>query len=155
MRLSLRFVLPLTIALGLIALGVVPLVDSFTFKWFVRDVDMRSKLVASAIEEPLSQLLLAPWVGNGRGPRIEHLFNRLIQDERLYAVCFCDLRGQLQYPTPTFPRDQVPCEILTPGEGHRSRVVQLPQGPLHVSIYPVHAVSPLLAAPTLDRKSVV
>ena len=45
MRLSLRFVIPLAIALGAIAYGVVPLVDELTLKWFVRDLDIRRNLV--------------------------------------------------------------------------------------------------------------
>lgn len=47
--LSLRFVLPLVIVLAVIAYGVIPLVDSFQLKWFVRDLDMRSKLMVSTM----------------------------------------------------------------------------------------------------------
>ncbi len=36
MGLALRFALPLAFTLGLIAYGVVPLVDSLTFKWSTR-----------------------------------------------------------------------------------------------------------------------
>ena len=59
MRLSLRFVLPLLIVLALVAYAVVPLVDALTFKWFTRDLDSRSKLLASTIEAPLAELVAA------------------------------------------------------------------------------------------------
>lgn len=48
MRLSLRFIVPLTLALAAIVYAVVPLVDGLTLRWFVRDVDMRSKPAADA-----------------------------------------------------------------------------------------------------------
>ena len=57
MRLSLRFLIPLALALGAIAYGVVPLVDELTLKWFVRDLDIRTKLIACAAQEPLVELL--------------------------------------------------------------------------------------------------
>ncbi len=42
MRLSLRFLIPLLVALALFAYAAVPLVDTLTTRWFVRDLDMRS-----------------------------------------------------------------------------------------------------------------
>ena len=57
MRLSLRFILPLLLVLGAVAYSVVPLVDSLTLKWFTRDLESRSKLLASTMEVPLSDLV--------------------------------------------------------------------------------------------------
>ena len=54
--LSLRFVLPLVIVLAVIAYGVVPVVDSLELKWFIRDLDMRSKLMVNTMEGPLAPL---------------------------------------------------------------------------------------------------
>ena len=51
MRISLRFIIPLALALAAIAYAVVPLVDNFTLKWFVRDLDIRTKLIATAVQE--------------------------------------------------------------------------------------------------------
>jgi len=59
MRLSLRFVLPLMLVLAGIAYANVPLVDQMTLNWFVRDLDMRSSLIANTIQEPLQELLAA------------------------------------------------------------------------------------------------
>ena len=42
MRLSLRFIIPLALALAAIAYAVVPLVDQLTLKWFMRDLEIRS-----------------------------------------------------------------------------------------------------------------
>ena len=56
MRLSLRFVLPLAITLAAIAYAVIPLVDRFTLQWFVRDLDIRTSLIANTIQDPLREI---------------------------------------------------------------------------------------------------
>jgi len=53
MRLSLRFILPLALTLAAIAYAVIPLVDRFTLQWFVRDLDIRTSLIANTIQDPL------------------------------------------------------------------------------------------------------
>ena len=92
LRLSIRFVLPLVILLAVIAYGVIPLVDSLELKWFVRDLDMRSKIMVNTMEGPLADLL----VSNSK-EKILAYFTRIRQDERLYAVVFCDLDHHLLY----------------------------------------------------------
>ena len=79
MKLSLRFVLPLALVLALIAYGVIPLVDSLTLKWFVRDLDTRAKLMVGTMEGPLSELLVSDLKDN----KIHAYFTRIMQDERL------------------------------------------------------------------------
>ena len=85
MRLSLRFVLPLLLAIGLVAYAVRPLVDQLTLKWFVRDLDIRAMLIANTVQDPLVELARA----NARS-KIAALFNRIAEDERLYGIGFCD-----------------------------------------------------------------
>ena len=53
MRLSLRFLIPLLLALGAFAYGAVPLADALMQRWFVRDLDTRSTLITATVEEPL------------------------------------------------------------------------------------------------------
>src|SRR5664279_5399465 len=84
MNLSLRFVLPLVLVLVAIAYGVVPLVDQLTLRWFVRDLDMRSALIANTLQEPLAEQLAA-----GKKAKISDFFTRITQDERLYAIGYC------------------------------------------------------------------
>src|SRR4051812_7167494 len=98
MRFALRFILPLTIALGSIAYGLVPLVDILTLRWFVRDLDIRSNLITNTMQEPLADLIHA-----GSSDKVVKFFNRAIQDERLFAVGFCDNQNLLRFKTQTFP----------------------------------------------------
>ena len=57
MSLSLRFILPLVLALAAMAYGVLPLVDQLTLRWFVRDLDIRAGLIANAVQEPWQERL--------------------------------------------------------------------------------------------------
>ncbi|MEP7329498.1 MAG: trehalose-6-phosphate synthase, partial [Betaproteobacteria bacterium] len=84
MRLSLRFVIPLLLALGVFAYAAVPLVEALMTRWFIRDLDVRSSLIASTTQEPLEEL-----IRTGSSARILSFFNRLTNDERLYAIGLC------------------------------------------------------------------
>ena len=85
MRLSLRFIIPLALALAAIAYAVVPLVDQLTLKWFVRDLDVRSTLIVGTVQDQLQEL-----VRDGTKIKVLRYFNNITRDERLYAVGFCD-----------------------------------------------------------------
>jgi trehalose-6-phosphate synthase len=125
--LSLRFVLPLVIVLAVIAYGVVPLVAALELKWFVRDLDMRSKLMVNTMGGPLSELLVA----NSKD-KIAAYFTRIIQDERLYALGFCDPDNQLRYETQTYP-EELTCQGTAAIPPNSSTVQSFSQGPLHIT----------------------
>jgi trehalose 6-phosphate synthase len=63
LRLSLRFLVPLLLAMTALAYVSVPLVDSLTLRWFVRDLDLRSAFLSHAIEESIGEYLAS---GAGR-----------------------------------------------------------------------------------------
>lgn len=135
MRLSLRFIIPLGIALAAIAWAVVPLVDQLTMKWFVRDLDMRTNLIANTMHERVVDL-----VREGSRNKVQKYFGTMLQDERLYALGFCEPNGKLPYRTPTLP-DTIQCP--GPGiagslpQGERSRVFPHRGGELHVALQPI------------------
>jgi trehalose 6-phosphate synthase len=139
MPLSLRFVVPLALALAAIAYAVVPLVDRFTFQWFVRDLDARGALIAQTAQEPLAELMREP---RGARTRVLRYFQRIMEGERIYALGYCDSAGKLLYASAAFP-GAVRC---TPSEKSESRnwVLQLADGPLHVSANPVSYEGALL-----------
>src|SRR4051812_13055708 len=103
MRLSLRFVIPLALALGAIAYAVVPLVDDLTLRWFVRDLDARAGLITAAAQEPFAELLDGSDNGKRSAARVRSYFDRLLQDERLYAIGFCDTKGDIVYRSALLP----------------------------------------------------
>ena len=129
MRLSLRFLVPLMLALGAFAYVAVPLTDALMQRWFVRDLDMRSTMIASTVQDPLSSLIVT-----GSTPRILSYFNRMLQDERLYAIGLC-LKGQREpVATPNFPRE-ISCAALDADAA--PQVLRTTRGPLHVAVQPV------------------
>ena len=133
MRLSLRFLLPLAVVLAGIAYAVIPLVDTLTLKWFVRDLEIRSKLVASTIEAPLAEL-----VTSESKRKILAYFHRIIQDERLYALGFCDSQNRLLYKTQTYP-DEISCEGAASLVPASSEVFKLSHGLVHVAAAAIQA----------------
>ncbi|HBH19808.1 MAG TPA: trehalose-6-phosphate synthase [Candidatus Peribacter riflensis] len=134
MRLSLRFLIPLFIVLGLVAYAVVPLVDVLMTQWSVKDLDLRSKAIASA-----SETSLFDGANNYSVPkaRMQLILDRLMEDERLYALGFCNDRQALTYRTEKLP-GEVTCQDVTQEQStFKSEVLQLSKGPLHVSYYPL------------------
>jgi trehalose-6-phosphate synthase len=133
MRLSLRFILPLVLVLAGIAYAVVPLVDALTLKWFVHDLEKRSKLIASTMEAPLADLVTTESKG-----KILRYFHRIIRDERLFAIGFCDLHNRLLYKTQTYP-NEISCEGAASLRPDSSEVFKLSRGPVHVAAISVEA----------------
>lgn len=126
LRLSLRFLVPLLVVMAGLAYMSVPLLDSLTQRWFVRDLDLRSALIARTIGEQIGELFAA-----GAGPRIDRLLERTSADERIYALGLCDAAGTLIHHTASFPA-ALDCGVrdLSRGAGF---IVELPSGPLHVA----------------------
>ncbi len=58
-RLSLKFILPVALVWALLAYAVVPWVDNLTVRWFVRDLDTRSQMLAAALQDPLQEYVRA------------------------------------------------------------------------------------------------
>ena len=128
MPLSLRFVVPLALALAAIAYAVVPLVDRLTFQWFVRDLDTRGALIAKTAQEPLAELVNEPQAAR---EKVLRYFDRIIQDQRIYALGYCDRAGRLAYATSAFP-EGIRCSTSESAE-EKNWVLQLEDGPVHVS----------------------
>jgi len=126
MRLSLRFILPLALILGLFAYGVVPLVDTLTFKWFIRDLDIRTKLISDTLQDSI-----VPLIESQSKTKVVTLFTRVTRDERLYALGFCDPERKLVYKTANFP-EQIQCPV-SDGREEKSSLFRTQQGPLHVA----------------------
>lgn len=131
MRLSLRFIFPLAIVLVLIAYSVAPLIDALTLKWFTRDLDIRAKLISNTMQEPFLDSFK-----QGSKVKIIGLFNHVTQDERLYAVGFCDTKNILTYSTNTFP-SKIECFNLNNQSFEKNMILNMPQGPLHIVGTPV------------------
>lgn len=97
-QLSLRFILPLAIVIGISALVLLPLVDDLTQRWFLRDLDTRAQMVVASLREPAIELLS---MEDAEG--MQDLLERAAIDGHLLALGFCDAAGNLRYRSRAFP----------------------------------------------------
>ena len=132
MRLSLRFVVPLLLALGLLGYAVVPLVDRLILGWFVRDLDARATLVSNTVRERVHDFVQ----GHDRGQLLQY-FLELTEDERLFAVAFCPASGDAPVATSSLPGD-LSCGQLRDAVDAPPRMLSSPSGPLLVSVRAVN-----------------
>jgi len=130
MRLSLRFILPLVAVLVLIAYAVVPLVDKLIERWFVRDLDMRSAVIANSVREPLLEKM-----ESGSTVKIVSYFNRITQDERLFSIGFCDAASGALIAAKTFPHE-LSCQGIASVKNGSARILRA-HDRLHVAIEPI------------------
>lgn len=100
MRLALRFVLPLVVIIALIAYATIPLFEALDQRWATRDVEMQARRIANTFGEPLLGL-----IHSGDTRKIQRFFERAVQDERLFAMGYCNSQQQLLYRSPRFPAD--------------------------------------------------
>lgn len=143
MRLSLRFLIPLLLVLGVIGYAVVPLVNSLMRQWAINDLDLRAQVIGSAVDNSLFDV-----IDDNRTlttKRVKTLFDRVMQDERLYALGFCSKPAVL----PAYKTERFPADLLCPSAASGSMkipstVVELPKGPVHVGFYPIQGSGTLL-----------
>ena len=127
----------LTVLAGLALLAEHTLAAT-TQRWFERDAALRADLVASVARPAL----LAHWTPQENGA-LRELLETIARDERITAVAACNSDGSLFARTDLFP-EAVSCSGLAPHLRQRSgapaqytEVVELPEGPLHLSAVPV------------------
>jgi trehalose 6-phosphate synthase len=69
-------------------------------------------------------------------PRVNALFARMLQDDRLYAIAFCNASGEIVYATVTYP-STLGCGVPLDASGTPRAAVRLPHGLVHVVRQPV------------------
>jgi alpha,alpha-trehalose-phosphate synthase [UDP-forming] len=130
-RLQLRFLLPLIVILAGAAYLALPLMDKLTLRWFARDLDMRGMLVANALSDSVADALQET-----RGRKLQALFDRAVQDERLVAIGWCSTAGQVLRRTQKFPAE-LTCEHAREVAAARDPELRMAGGPVHVSFHPL------------------
>ncbi len=134
-RLQLRFLIPLIVILSAAAYLALPLMDGLTLRWFARDLSMRGMLVANALSESIADAVPDP-----RGRKLQALFNRAVQDERLVAIGLCSTGKKLLHRTGNFPKD-LDCAQAERIAAEPDPLLRIGGGPVHVGVYPVTAES--------------
>lgn len=130
-RLQLRFLLPLIVAMVAAAYVALPLMDRVTLRWFSRDLNARGELVANALSDSVADALLTAQPG-----RLKSLFDRTTQDERLFAIGVCGADGRLLQKTDGYP-DSLTCAIALTAADEPELRLDLAGGAVLVSTHPV------------------
>ncbi len=137
-HLQLRFLLPLLITLVAVAYVAVPLMDRVTLRWFSRDLSSRGALVAKALSDPVAEA-----IASGRMKRLQPLFDRTSEGERLFGIGLCGPDGRLVQSTSRFPDRELSCSTAMEVAAKADSRLELPGGTVHVSVYPVMGHPPL------------
>jgi trehalose-6-phosphate synthase len=132
-NLQLRFLLPLAATLVAAAYLALPLMDQLTLRWFSRDLNSRGTLVTNALSDSIAETL-----ADVKQTRLEVLFNRTVQDERLFAIGLCSLDGYLLRHTATYPMS-LGCRDARTLAGQAGPRLNLPGGPVHVGVHIVNS----------------
>ncbi|HSI53357.1 MAG: trehalose-6-phosphate synthase [Ramlibacter sp.] len=130
-RLQLRFLLPLLATLVAAAWLAAPLFDQMTLRWFSRDLSSRGVLVATALSDSVSDAIVAE-----RTSRLKSLFDRAVEDERLYAVGLCNAQGRLIQKSDRFP-EKLTCLQATEAAARAEPHLSLEGGSVHVAVHAV------------------
>lgn len=113
--LTLRFILPLLLALSTLAIVTTPLTENFVAKWFRRDVELRSQLIFQSVEYTLREFL------SERRKQIDYqkIFNKIAQDERVLGIGLCSVNSEFIGRS-----SQLPATITCPQSDDQEFIVQ-------------------------------
>jgi trehalose 6-phosphate synthase len=136
---QLRFLLPLLAILVAAAYLALPLLDQVTLRWFSRDLNARGALVTNALSDSIADAL-----NDAKVPKLQALFDRTVQDERLLGIGLCSLDGQLIRHSSGFPTSLQCPQAEVAAENPDPRV-QLAGGPVHLGVHVVNGESAPLA----------
>lgn len=98
LNLQLRFLIPLVLTLVTAAYLALPVMDELTLRWFARDLNSRGELVTNALSDSVTDALTG-----SRVPRLKALFDRSVQDERLFAIALCSNDNELLQNSTNYP----------------------------------------------------
>src|SRR5689334_13997392 len=130
-RLQLRFLVPLALIVAATAYLSVPLMDRLTLRWFARDLDMRGELVANTLSDSVAEA-----VQQKKSRKLQTLFDRAVQDERLVAIGLCSPTGEFLRGTKLFPKDLTCSRAAEVALAHDPDL-KIEGGPVHVSVHQV------------------
>ena len=111
MRGSMRFVVPLVLGLGLLALAGDAVLTRTMRRWFEHDLSLRSRLAVGAAR----QTLAARWRGDPTA--LTSALDDITRDERIMGAAACDATGALRAATEAFPAGVTCAELMAARPG--------------------------------------
>jgi trehalose-6-phosphate synthase len=131
LNLQLRLLIPLVITLVAAAYFALPVMDRLTLRWFSRDLNIRDLLVTNTLSDTIVETL-----AEGRSARLQTMFDRTVQDERLFAIGLCTPDDVLLRRTAAFPR-VLGCREARSISQTPDSSIRLEGGAVHLGMHPV------------------
>jgi trehalose 6-phosphate synthase len=131
LNLQIRFLAPLLVTLVAAAYFALPVMDRLTLRWFARDLNARGSLVTNTLSDAIGGA-----ISDAKGARLQVLFDRVVQDERLFAIGLCSLDGKMIRSSASFPRT-LDCHEAQAAAELRDPRLRLAGGPVHVGVHTV------------------
>ena len=113
--------------------------DRLTLRWFARDLNMRGTLVTNTLSDAIGDA-----ISDAKGARLQTLFDRAVQDERLFAIGLCSLDGTMLRSSASFPRT-LDCQQAQVAADLPEPRLRLAGGPVHVGVHTVQGESGAVA----------
>jgi trehalose 6-phosphate synthase len=133
---TVKFILPLLLALTALSVFVAPLAERFVAGWFRHDVELRSELIFQSVGDTLAES-----IGDGaRAGNLKKLFNRIARDERVLAAGLCASDGRLISQSTAWPTS-VSCPAINPNKPHLS-VLESEKNAVLISAFPISPDDP-------------
>jgi len=120
-------------AVVVLVMILAPLASVLVDAWSHRDLEGRSKLVFASIKD-----YVALQLANGGTRELAALFERLTEDEKLFALGYCDESGTLRFPTKLMP-PAFSCESLALSRTATFSTLQSGAGRILVASFPLDA----------------
>lgn len=139
LNLQFRFLIPLVATLVVAAMLALPLMDELTLRWFARDLNSRGVLVTNALSDSVTDALTG-----ARVPRLKALFDRSVQDERLFAIALCSTSHQRLQQSTNYPTE-LSCERAAELSSQVDPRYVLTGGAVHVGMHGIASESGVVA----------
>jgi trehalose 6-phosphate synthase len=117
----------------LMVFALAPLASIIVDAWSRRDVELRSRFVFRSIHDQVATSLAAKPVID-----LVPYFERVVEDDRVLALGFCNEAGQLQYATKLLPKS-FSCASLARGKTDTITTVSTRGRKFLVSVFPLSA----------------
>lgn len=98
MKRALRFLLPLAVLFAAISGITLPLVDAWSQRWSLHELETQAQVITDSLNEPIGES-----VRQDDEARLQRLLNSAIKERHLYALAYCDRAGTMRQWTPAFP----------------------------------------------------
>ncbi|MEJ7932262.1 trehalose-6-phosphate synthase [Ramlibacter sp. AN1015] len=132
LRLQLRFLLPLLLALAGAAYLASNLLDQLTTRWFTRDLNMRGAAIATALTDSVNDA----FTERRPAARLQALFERATKDERLVAIALCGQDREPLRRSSGFPAS-INCRDAEQVAARPDPRIQVAGGPVHIGMHPI------------------